>query len=197
METLRESVLRKARESAGTKERFFAEYADRIVACCRAIAAAFDAGGRLLTMGNGGSACDAQHLALEFVHPVFAKRPPLPALVLGSSAPLMSAVGNDHDFSVGLGRELRVLARQGDVVVALSTSGKSANVLLALRVARELGLMTVGLTGRDGGAMGDLCDHLFVVPSFSIHRIQETHETLLHVIWDLVHVIRGEEDVVG
>jgi D-sedoheptulose 7-phosphate isomerase len=192
-----DSVLRKARASAETKRRFFDQYAERIVGCGQALGRVFDKGGRLLVMGNGGSACDAQHLALEFMHPVIAKRPALPALALGQAAPLLSAIGNDQDFSLALAKELRLSAHAGDAVLALSTSGKSANVLRALQVARELGLLTVGLTGGDGGRMAELCDHCFVVPSFSIHRIQETHETLLHVLWDLVHVIRGEEDVVG
>jgi D-sedoheptulose 7-phosphate isomerase len=194
---LRDAVLRKARESAETKEQFFSAEADRIVACCRAIADAFASGGRLFAMGNGGSACDAEHLALEFVHPVFAKRAALPAVALGTSSALLSAVGNDQDFSLALAAELRLHARPGDVAVAISTSGRSASVVRALEVARELRLVTVGLTGKDGGALRELCEHCFVVPSFSIHRIQETHETLIHVIWDLVHVLRGEEDIIG
>jgi D-sedoheptulose 7-phosphate isomerase len=190
------TIVRKAEESARTKEHFFRENGARIVACARAVAVAFDRGARLLVMGNGGSACDAQHAAVEFMHPIVAKRPPLPALALGQGAALTSAVANDEDFALGLAKELRLLARSGDVVLALSTSGKSANVLRALATARELGLVTVGFSGRDGGKMAPLCDHLFTVTSFSTHRIQETHETLLHVLWDVIHVIRGEEDVI-
>ncbi|PCC70439.1 D-sedoheptulose 7-phosphate isomerase [Nannocystis exedens] len=192
---LRDAILRKCRESTATKERFFAEHADRIEACAREMARAFDAGARLFALGNGGSACDAQHLVVEMMHPVVDKRPPLPALALGADMPLVSALGNDRDFSVGLAHELRVLGREGDIVVAISTSGRSANVLRALVAARELGMLTVGFSGRDGGRMAELCDFAFVVASFSIHRIQETHETLLHVLWDLVHLVRGEEDV--
>jgi D-sedoheptulose 7-phosphate isomerase len=189
------AIVRKAREGAETAETFFAAEADRIVACCRAMAAAFDAGGRLFAMGNGGSACDAQHVAVEFMHPIIEKRPPLPALALSADAALLTAVGNDQDFSLAFVQQLRLLARPGDIALGISTSGTSANVNRALAAARELGLLTVGFTGRDGGRMVAACDHCFVVPSFSIHRIQETHATLLHVLWDLVHVVRGEEDV--
>ena len=91
--------------------------------------------------------------------------------------------------------QLTVLARPGDIALGISTSGKSANVNRALQAAREKDLLTVGFAGRDGGRMPALCRHCFVVESFSIHRIQETQETLLHVLWDLVHLARGEEDV--
>jgi D-sedoheptulose 7-phosphate isomerase len=195
MSALVDAVLRKSRESAALKEQFFAAEAERIVACARAMAAAFDGGARLYAFGNGGSACDAEHVAVEFMHPIFVKRPALPAVALTCDAALLSAVGNDQDFSMVFARQLRALARPGDLALAISTSGQSANVLRGLACARELGVTTVGFSGRDGGRMVELCDHAFVVPSFSIHRVQETHETLLHVLWDLVHVIRGQEDV--
>jgi len=196
MSSLSAAVTRKSRESAVTSETFFTAEADRIVACCHAMATAFDTGGRLFVMGNGGSACDAQHVAVEFMHPIIEKRRPLPAMALANDTALLTAVGNDQDFSLAFSEQLKLLARAGDIVLGISTSGKSANVTRALGVARDLGLLTVGFTGRDGGRMADLCDHCFTVPSFSIHRIQETHATLLHVVWDLIHVIRGEEDVI-
>ncbi|HVY47017.1 MAG TPA: SIS domain-containing protein [Minicystis sp.] len=189
------AVLRKARESCAVKEEFFAANAERVVGCARAMAAAFDAGARLFTIGNGGSACDAQHVAVEFMHPIHEKRPALPATAIGASPALVTAIANDRDFALAFTHELRALARPGDVALAVSTSGKSASVLRALRAAREIGALTVGFTGKDGGKMPELCDHAFVVPSFSIHRIQEVHTALLHVLWDLVHVVRGEDDV--
>ena len=192
---LRESILRKSRESRDTQQRFFEAEADRIAACCRAMAAAFARGGRLYAFGTGGSACDAQHVGVEFMHPILEKRPALPAFALGGEAALLSAVGNDQDFSLSFAQQLRTLAGPSDVALGISTSGKSANVNRALQAARELGLLTVGFSGRDGGRMPELCDHCFTVPSFSIHRIQETQETLLHVLWDVIQVIRGEEDV--
>ena len=190
-----DAVLRKSRESQETQERFFSEHAPRIADCARAMAAAFERGGRLFVMGNGGSSCDAQHATVEFMHPVVAKRPALPAVTLAVETALLSAVANDEDFSLAFGRQLRMLGRRGDIALALSTSGKSPGVTRALQAAREIGLLTVGLSGRDGGTMSAFCDHLFIVPSFSIHRIQEAHGTLLHILWDLVHLSRGEEDV--
>jgi D-sedoheptulose 7-phosphate isomerase len=193
--SFREAILRKSRESQRTQEQFFVEQAAAIEACAVAMDAAFQSGGRLYVMGNGGSACDAEHLALEFMHPVLAKRRALPATTLGASAALLTAIGNDQDLSLAFSRQLVQLARPGDVALGISTSGKSAGVLRALATARELGLVTVGFAGRDGGRMPELCDHCFTVPSFSIHRIQETHGTLLHILWDLVHLARGEEDL--
>ena len=190
-----DSVLRKSRESRSTQEAFFAENAGRIVACARAMAAAFEQGGRLFTLGNGGSACDAEHLAVEFMHPVVEKRKALPAVCLASETALLTAVANDQDFSLAFAAQLKLLARPGDMALGVSTSGKSASVVRALRAAREMGLLTIAFSGRDGGALADGCDHCFVVPSFNIHRIQETHVALLHVLWDLIHVARGEEDV--
>jgi D-sedoheptulose 7-phosphate isomerase len=179
-----------------TKEQFFTEHADRIAACAGEMAGAFDAGGRLFVMGNGGSSCDAAHVSVEFMHPIIEKRPALPALALTTDTAMLTAVGNDQDFALAFVQQIRMLGRQGDLALGISTSGKSANVNRALQAAREMGLLTVGFSGRDGGRMPELCDHCFTVPSFSIHRIQETHETLLHILWDLIHVIRGEEDVI-
>jgi D-sedoheptulose 7-phosphate isomerase len=193
--SLREAVLRKSGESRTTQERFFTESADRIVECASAMARAFDAGGRLLTMGNGGSACDAQHVAVEFMHPVLAKRRALPALALGTDTALLSAVGNDADFSLAFVEQLQLLGRKGDIALGLSTSGQSANVNRALQAARERQMLTVGFSGRDGGRMPEWCDFCFVVPSFSIHRIQEAHGALLHILWDLIYLAEGEEDL--
>jgi D-sedoheptulose 7-phosphate isomerase len=188
-------LLRKVKEAAATQERFFAAEKERIVECCGKMSQAFDGGGRLFTFGNGGSACDAAHVAVEFMHPVVEKRPPLPAYALSSDATLLSAVGNDQDFALGFAAQLRTLAKKGDIALGLSTSGQSANVNRALAAAREIGMLTVGFAGRDGGRMAPLCDWCFVVPSFSIHRIQETHEILLHLVWDCIHLFRGQEDV--
>lgn len=193
---LREKILRKCRESMTTKEQFFSENADRIAVCCAEMARAFDQGGRLFVMGNGGSSCDAAHVSVEFMHPIIEKRPALPAMTLAADAALLTAVGNDQDFSLAFMQQIRLLGHKGDMALGISTSGKSANVNRALQAARDIGMLTVGFSGRDGGRMPEVCDHCFTVPSFSIHRIQETHETLLHVLWDLIHVIRGEEDVI-
>jgi D-sedoheptulose 7-phosphate isomerase len=193
---MREQIMRKCRESMATKEQFFTEHADRIAECARAMAAAYEKGGRLFVMGNGGSSCDAAHVSVEFMHPIIEKRPALPAVALTTDTALLTAVGNDQDFALAFTQQLRMLGRAGDMALGISTSGKSANVNRALQAAREMGLLTVGFSGRDGGRMPEFCDYCFTVSSFSIHRIQETHETLLHILWDLIHVVRGEEDVI-
>lgn len=190
-----EAILRKCRESAQTKEAFFQQHAPQIDALCRAMAAAFRSGGRLFTMGNGGSACDAQHVAVEFLHPIIAKRAALPALCLTTDVALLTAIGNDMDFSGIFAEQIRLAGRDGDMALGISTSGHSANVLYGLEAARERGMLTIGFAGMDGGKLPALCDYGFVVPSYSIHRIQETHVTLLHIVWDLIHVALGEEDV--
>lgn len=164
-------------------------------ACTREMARRFQAGGRLWTLGNGGSACDADHVAVEFSHPIIEKRRALPAMALGDSNALLTAVGNDTDFSRVFVAPLELLARPGDMVLGISTSGASANVNRALKRGRELGLLTIGFAGRDGGRMPETCDHCFVVRSWSIHRIQESHTLLLHLLWDQVHVALGEDDV--
>jgi D-sedoheptulose 7-phosphate isomerase len=193
---VKDAILRKARESADVKEQFFRAEADRIEALVRAMAARFSSGGRLYVMGNGGSATDAQHISLEFFHPIVEKRKPLPAIALTADQALLTAISNDRDFAKVFADQLRVLARPGDMALAVSTSGKSPNLVQALETARELGLLTIAFTGKDGGRLPDLAEYCFVVPSFSIHRIQETHVTLYHIVWDLVHVALGEDDVI-
>lgn len=192
---MKDAVLRKAREGREANESFFAANAERIEACARAMSASLAGGGKLLTFGNGGSACDAQHVAVEFSHPIIEKRRAFPALCLAADTSLLTAVGNDTDFGRVFADQLRLLAQRGDIALGLSTSGKSPNVSRAFQTARELGLLTIALTGKDGGKLPALAEHCFVVPSFSIHRIQEVHVALLHVLWDLVHVSLGAEDV--
>jgi D-sedoheptulose 7-phosphate isomerase len=193
---VKDAILRKARESADVKEQFFRAEADRIEALVRAMAVRFSSGGRLYVMGNGGGATDAQHISVEFFHPIVEKRKPLPAIALTADQALLTAISNDRDFAKIFADQLRVLARAGDIALAVSTSGKSPNLVQALETARDLGLLTVAFTGKDGGRLPDLADYCFVVPSFSIHRIQETHVTLYHIVWDLVHVALGEDDVI-
>jgi D-sedoheptulose 7-phosphate isomerase len=193
---MREAILRKARESAETKLKFFDENADELERCVQDLAGRFRRGGQLWVMGNGGSACDAQHVAVEFLHPIIEKRKALPAGALTVDTATLTAIGNDTDFSHIFAKQLDLLARPDDSALGISTSGASANVNRALKRARELRLLTIGFAGRDGGRMPEVCDYCFTVKSWSIHRIQETHTVLLHLLWDLVHVALGEDDVV-
>lgn len=192
---MRDAILRKARESARTIEAFFEANADRVEACARAVARSLAAGGRLYAFGNGGSACDAAHVAVEFLHPVVEKRRAFAATALSADAATLTAISNDTDFARVYAAELKLLGRPGDVALGISTSGKAANVARGLKAAREMEMITVALTGKDGGRLPEIAEHCFVVPSYSIHRIQEAHVAWLHVFWDLVHLSLGEEDV--
>jgi D-sedoheptulose 7-phosphate isomerase len=193
---IKESILRKVGESVEIKEKFFTENADRIGVLCEQMAQRFREGRKLLVMGNGGSACDALHVAVEFKHPIIEKRRALPAEALMADIATLTAISNDLDFSRIFVNQLRLVSQPGDMALAISTSGKSPNLIYALEAARSRGLMTIAFAGKDGGRFPDVADHCLVVPSYSIHRIQEVHATLIHVLWDLVHVSLGEEDVI-
>lgn len=192
---MRDEILRKCRESIEVKEKFFETHAEPLARLCKRMAEQFQQGHRLWVMGNGGSACDAQHVAVEFVHPIIEKRRPLPALDLVSQAPVITAIANDREFGKVFTDQLDLWARPGDMALALSTSGQSPNLIYALRAAGKKQIITVAFTGKDGGRLAEVAEYCFVVPSFSIHRIQECHVTLLHILWDMIHVALGEEDV--
>jgi D-sedoheptulose 7-phosphate isomerase len=192
---VKDSIARKARESADLIARYLDACAADLERTARALADRFRRGGRLHVMGNGGSSCDAQHVAVEFQHPIIEKRRALPAIALGTDVALLTAIGNDGDFAQTFAVQLDLACREHDAVLGISTSGTSANVLRAMRIARDRGACTIALTGRDGGPLADCCEHAFVVPSWSIHRIQEVHTVLLHLLWDQTHIALGEPDV--
>lgn len=188
---LLDAVRLKAEDSVSVKQRFFAEEAPRIVRAARMLARSFRAGGRLFTLGNGGSSCDAAHLAVEFLHPVTAGRPALPAINLSQDMAMITAVANDIGFAHVYTRQVLAHAGPQDCLVAISTSGNSDNLLAGLAAARRRGAATLGLAGGNGGRMAasadvDLC---LVVPTDSIHRVQETHVALYHILWDLTHTL--------
>jgi D-sedoheptulose 7-phosphate isomerase len=149
------------------------------------VADAFRAGNRLYACGNGGSACDAMHLVEELVARYKRDRPGLPAHHLMDAATL-TCWSNDYDFATVFSRQVETMARPGDVLVAISTSGNSPNVLRAVEAGNARGAVTVGLTGRDGGRMRALCTDVLVVPAQATERIQEGHITLIHLICELV-----------
>ncbi len=192
---LLESTRQKAADSAAVKQRFFADHSEAVVAVAEAIAGVYRGNGRMFSMGNGGSSCDASHFAVEFVHPVTAGRPALTAVNLACDMAMVTAVGNDIGFGHIFLRQLIALARAGDGVIGFSTSGSSENILSAFATAKRLGVVTIGLSGHDGGKMARSAevDHCLVVPSDSIHRIQETHLTIYHILWDLVHTLLAED----
>lgn len=147
---------------------------------------AFKRSGKLLVMGNGGSAADAQHFAAEIVGRFKMERKALPAIALSTDTSILTAIGNDYGYDAVFRRQIEALACSGDVVVGISTSGNSPNVLNALELARERGCCTIGLLGKDGGSIKDMCDLALVVPSSDTPRIQEGHITIIHIVCDLV-----------
>ena len=151
------------------------------------VAEAFRAGNRLYACGNGGSACDAMHLVEELVARYKRDRPGLPAHHL-LDAPTLTCWSNDYEFDTAFSRQVEAMGRAGDVLVAISTSGNSPNVLRAARAARERGMLVLGLSGRDGGALHGLCDEALVVPAQATERIQEGHITLIHLLCELVEL---------
>jgi D-sedoheptulose 7-phosphate isomerase len=193
---MRDAIIRKCHESMAVKEKFFDSYAEKIGELCEKMAARFQEGHRLYVMGNGGSACDAQHVAVEFLHPIIEKRRPLPALDVVSQIPVLTAISNDKDFAKVFIDQLEILAQPGDMALAITTSGQSPNLIYALQAARKKNMLAIAFAGKDGGRIAEVADYCFIVPSFSIHRIQECQVTLLHIVWDLVHISLGEEDVI-
>ena len=143
-------------------------------------------GNKIFFMGNGGSAADAQHLAAEFVGRFEKERPGLPAIALTTDTSILTAVGNDYGFGQVFSRQIAALARSGDVVVGISTSGNSVNVVQAIAAAKEIGAVTVGLTGESGGQLAEVCDLCIKVPSRSTARIQEAHILIGHIVCALV-----------
>ncbi len=201
MEELRFSLMEKARESSAIKERFFETHKDAILQASLELAKAFHRGGKLLVCGNGGSATDAEHIAVEFMHPITVGRKALPAICLNNDMAMVTAVANDVGFADVYTRQIIALGEAGDVLLALSTSGNSENILHAFYTARRLHLKTIGCAGGDGGKMAALhaegmLDYCLTVPTSSIHRIQETHVALYHILWDLVHTFLQDQSLV-
>jgi len=194
-ESFRDKVIRKCGESVEMKEKFFNKYADSLDTMSREMAARFQKGGRLFVMGNGGSLCDALHMCVEFNHPIIEKRVAFPVIPLMTDIATMTAIGNDLDFTRVFVNQLRLLSLPGYIAMVFSTSGKSPNLIYALQAAKEKEMLTVAFAGKDGGRFPNLADYCFIVPSYSIHRIQEVHATVVHVVWDLVHIALGAEDV--
>ena len=192
---LLESVRQKALDSVDTKRTFFERNGEAVVAVAHAIADIYRRDGRLFTMGNGGSSCDAAHIAVEFLHPVTAGRPALAAVNLSADTAMLTAVGNDVGFAHVFVRQVIAQARRGDGLIGISTSGNSENLLAAFRAAKQIGIVTIGLAGGDGGKMAASVDvdHCLVVSSDSIHRVQETQVAIYHILWDLTHTLLADD----
>ncbi len=191
---LRALVAARFEQSMSVPEAFFAAEAEQIAQACWSMARRFYQGGRLLAFGNGSSATDAQHVSVEFVHPVIVGKRALPALALTNDSATLSSQGGSHAESPFV-RQINVLARPQDIAMGFSTAGLDLNVAAALRAARSRGLLTLALLGgNDNAALKKIeVDYSFIVQTDDPLVIQETHETLYHVLWELVHIFFEHE----
>ena len=180
-----EALVRELLDESARVKQALREAAPDIVRVAARIADAFRAGGRLYACGNGGSACDAMHLVEELVARYKRERPGLPAQHF-MDGPTLTCWSNDYEFETAFSRQVEAFARPGDVLVAISTSGNSPNVLEAVEAANARGALTLGLTGKDGGRMRELCGEVMVVPASATERIQEGYITLIHLLCELV-----------
>jgi D-sedoheptulose 7-phosphate isomerase len=177
-----EDVRKLAADSIALKQRFFMASAAQLVEVGGRMAESLRDGGRLLAFGNGGSASDAQHFVAELVGRLARERRALAAIALASDPSVVTAVSNDMGYAAVFRRQVEAHGRKGDIALGISTSGRSANVVEALRSARARGLVTVGLTGEGGGELVGLVDHLIAVPHPDTQRVQEVHVMVLHVL---------------
>jgi D-sedoheptulose 7-phosphate isomerase len=191
---MKEFAIKAFDESAEIKRQFAREHADKIVQVAQLIGRAFQDGHKVLLFGNGGSATDAAHIAAEFVGRYKRERAPLPAIALATDIAAITCIANDYGFEALFARQVQAHGRQGDVAIAISTSGNSPNVLKGVEAAKGLGLTTIAWTGGSGGKLAGVVDYAFVVPSTLTARIQESHITLGHVLCELIedHVLANQ-----
>jgi D-sedoheptulose 7-phosphate isomerase len=173
-------------DSVRLHREFFAAEAEKVLEAGRLLSSALAAGGKLLIFGNGGSAADSQHFAAELVNRYRLDRPALPAIALTTDTSILTSIANDSDYSCVFSRQIEALGVQGDVAVAISTSGSSPNVLKGVETARARGLRTLGLSGRDGGKLASLAELCLTVPHRETARIQEIHALLVHLFCDMI-----------
>ncbi|MBN1465803.1 D-sedoheptulose 7-phosphate isomerase [candidate division KSB1 bacterium] len=182
-------------ESADLQRAFAESHAEQIYQAASLIAAKLQKGGKLLICGNGGSAADSQHFAAEMIGRLRRERPPIAAIALTTDTSILTAIGNDYAMRDIFARQVRALGSAHDILVALSTSGRSENLINAVQHAKSVGMSTIGLLGRDGGALAQLVDRALIVPSGSSQRIQEIHITVIHIwceiIEDILHPFKG------
>lgn len=189
---MKDKIVKAFEESISVKDKFFRENIDSIIDASKMVAEAFSEGKKLLLFGNGGSSTDASHIAAEFVNRFKRERPGLPAIALTTDTAVITSIANDYEFSEIFSRQLKSLSEEGDVAIAISTSGSSPNVVKAMDVAKRKKLKTIVFTGARGEKLASKADCAFIVPSDSTPRIQETHITLAHVLCQMVEEILFE-----
>jgi len=183
---MRDIVIRVLEESASIKKLAAESLADVVTDAARIVIKAYRAGGKVLLIGNGGSAADAQHLAGELVGRFRMERKALPAIALTTDTSTLTALANDYGYDAVFSRQIEALAGAGDVLIAITTSGASANILKAIDTARSEGVAVIALTGEKGKQLADVADLAIMVPSTNTQRIQEVHITIGHIICQLV-----------
>jgi D-sedoheptulose 7-phosphate isomerase len=186
MSQTRTYIEEEIRESIAVKTALLQETSERIVEAASLIQDRLDAGGKLVVFGNGGSAADAQHLAAELVGRYRQDRKAIAAISLTTDSSALTSISNDYGFDTVFSRQLEAIAKPGDIVLAISTSGNSSNVIRAVALAKKLGIPSIGLTGRSGGKLLTLVDVCLQVPSDSTPRIQEAHSLIIHIISGIV-----------
>lgn len=189
---MRQKILKAFEESISVQEKFIKENIDTVIEVSNFIADSFNNGSKLILFGNGGSSADAAHIAAEFVGRFRMERPALPAIALNTNMAIITAIANDYGFSDIFARQLKAYAQDGDVVIGISTSGNSVNVINAIEVAKKKMLKAIVFTGAEGGKLASVADHVFAVPSVNTPRIQETHIILGHVLCQMVEEILFE-----
>jgi D-sedoheptulose 7-phosphate isomerase len=189
---MEKKIFKAFEDSIAIKEKFVKENAPLIAEVSRLIADAFNDGKKVLIFGNGGSACDASHIAAEFVNRFKRDRPGLPAIALNTDMAVMTSIANDYDYSEIFARQVKTLGEEGDISIAISTSGSSKNILKAVDAAKKKGLRTIAFTGSKGEKFSAKNDYAFIAPSDDTPRVQEVHITLAHVICQMVEEILFE-----
>ena len=186
MDIMKKIIVTELEESASIKESMTISLTDIIAEAARIIINAYRADKKLLLIGNGGSAADAQHIATEFVGRLNLERKAMPAIALTTDTSLLTALTNDYGFDTIFRRQVEAMAEAGDVLLAITTSGTSPNIIEGVKTAKDHGVTVIGLTGRNGGTLKDIANLSIIVPSENTQRIQEAHITIGHIICHLV-----------
>ena len=182
---MKQIILESLEQSITVKRQTITENIETIVAGAEMLIDCLVSGHKIMIFGNGGSAADAQHIAAEFVNRFQIERPPMAAIALTTDSSILTSIGNDYTFDDVFTKQIRALGRKGDIAWGISTSGNSKNVVSAIQTAKEIGLHTMGMTGR-GGELAQCAQTVYAVPSDVTARIQETHITIAHILCDLV-----------
>jgi D-sedoheptulose 7-phosphate isomerase len=183
-----ELIRKRGSETAGLIEKFCSQEANTVLSITEKIVESIRSGGKVLIAGNGGSAADAQHFAAELVNRFLMERHPLPAIALTTDSSILTSISNDYSFEQVFSRQVEALGKEGDVLMAISTSGTSPNILKALERANAQSMVTVGITGANCSRMAPFCDICLGVPDSSTPRIQEVHNLAFHVICEILEI---------